>query len=59
MKSPEWPWWNERLQLINSEARRDVYLNKILYGMQNGWDMTHLREQMEYVRLNHLYGDAW
>ena len=59
MKSPEWQWWNERLQLIKSEVRRDHYLDRILYCMQNGWDMTYWTEQMESVRLNHLYGDAW
>ena len=59
MNSPEWQWWNERLQLIKSAVRRDHYLDRILYCMQNGWDMTCWTEQMESVRLNHLYGDAW
>ena len=59
MKSPEWQWWNERLQLIKSEVRRRNCLDRILYSMQNNWDMTYWRDQMEYVRLNHLYGDDW
>ena len=36
-----------------------MYRAITLYCMQNGWDMTYWTEQMESVRLNHLYGDAW
>ena len=85
MELPEWKWYNERINLIDSEIRRHSRFDRILdilarvdleyerlkkekgqkmhltreQYFANDRGIQRQREQLEYIRLNHLYGDSW
>ncbi len=82
LSSPEWEWWQERLDLLPEDrqsyvferimgvlepfeiaknnyekASKDAALKEEYESRERGVEWW--REQMEMVRKNHLYGDAW